>query len=385
MVIGIVAEWNPFHEGHRYLISEIKKKFPYASVVCAMSGSFVQRGEPAVFDKWIRARWAVLCGADLVIELPAVSVLQSADHFAEAGVLLLSALRVDALAFGTESLRADALSACARLSLSENFRPALKAELSKGVPYSRAVNAALSEKFPEISAELEKPNNLLGIRYAAASEKHGLRVSLIPIRRPGEPAISATKIREEIRAGISPSFIPEEIRADVFRKLSAGEYTDPARYDDACLLASRKLSAETLSASGLFNEGLENRWKRETLRPRYEDMLSAIKSKRYLYSRLRRVGAALLLSNEFPSPFAAPVPPSYIRLLALRRGKSTLLRNAGLPVVTSFSYGERTLLRRARKLLRLDALATDLQAWCRKSPDSRAGGDDYFHSPEIVD
>ena len=86
MVIGIVAEWNPFHEGHAGLIQKARAALPGAPVVCAMSGAFVQRGEPAIFDKWSRARWAVLGGVDLAVELPAICVLQSADRFAAAGV-----------------------------------------------------------------------------------------------------------------------------------------------------------------------------------------------------------------------------------------------------------------------------------------------------------
>lgn len=383
MVIGIVAEWNPFHEGHRALISEIRKRHPDAAIVCAMSGAFVQRGEPALFDKWSRARWAVLCGADLVVELPAVSVLQSADRFAEAGVVLLAALGADALAFGTESLSAEALTALAEKTHAQNFRPALRDALSRGLPYSRAVNAVLAEDFPDLAGALEQPNNLLGIQYAAAIRAHRLPISLLPLHR--EAGVSATSIREEIRAGKAPSFIPVEITGEVQRLLESGAYTDGARYDDACLLASRHLSVESLSASGLFSEGLENRWQRETRRAGYEEMLSEIKSKRYLYSRLRRIGAALLLSEETPSPFAKPEPPPYLRLLALRRGKSALLRAARLPVVTSFADGLRTLPAPAQASLRLDALATDTQAWCRASKTARAGGEDYFHSPEILE
>ena len=121
MYIGITAEWNPFHQGHEKLIKTLKTDFPDAPVVCAMSGAFVQRGEPAVFEKWDRAVWAIRSGIDLAVELPAVCVLQSADRFAEFGALLLSDLGCTHLAFGAESLSAADFYKIADWSLSASF------------------------------------------------------------------------------------------------------------------------------------------------------------------------------------------------------------------------------------------------------------------------
>lgn len=120
--IGIIAEWNPFHRGHEQMIASIKSEYPRALLYAAMSGSFVQRGEPALFDKWNRASWAVRSGIDAVFELPSSESLQSADFFAESGITLLFLLGCHAAAFGTESLDAESLSLAAEFSLTKNIR-----------------------------------------------------------------------------------------------------------------------------------------------------------------------------------------------------------------------------------------------------------------------
>lgn len=385
MVIGIVAEWNPFHEGHAYLVREARKTVPGAPVICAMSGAFVQRGEPAIFDKWLRAHWAVQNGVDLAVELPTLSVLQSADKFSAAGVRLLAGLGVTHLAFGTESLDAPSILAIARWSLTDDFRKALHQKLDTGNPYSRAVNLAIADHFPALKAELEKPNNLLGIQYARTILALHLSIQILPIRRDTEQPISATKIRQEITTGHFPHYIPEKNQNALTTALENGACTDYSRYDEACLLTLRMMTKEGLTASGLFSEGLENRWFKEMGTPTYHAMLDAVKSKRYLYSRLRRIGAALLLSGHIqPSPFATPPAPGYARILSMKSSASYLLRSAQLPIVTSYAKALRTFPEEAQKSLAIEQRATDIQAWCMKEETSRAGRRDFYQSPWIV-
>ncbi len=383
--IGIVAEWNPFHCGHLHLVQTLRETYPDAALVSVMSGSFVQRGEPAIFDKWIRAKWAVRSGVDVIVELPTRCVLQSADRFAEAGVRLLADLGCDAIAFGTESFDADALSAAAAIFDAPDFTKNLREILSTGLPYSRAVNVVLAQKNPTLTAGLTRPNNLLGIQYARTVRRFHLPLALFPIPRdtgPGAP--SATNIRNHLIAGDIPETIPPEIRNDIETLLQEGAVTHYARYEEACHLRARLLSLDALQASGLFSEGLEHKWKQESAQSSYAEMLSAIKSKRYLTSRLRRLGAALLLSDETPSVFADTTPAAYARLLALRASKSELLRQTNLPVITAFAKS----LRKENKIitndLRLDAQATDIAAWCRRDESKRKGGADFFHSPVVM-
>ncbi len=383
--IGIVAEWNPFHLGHQKLVQTLKETYPTAALISVMSGSFVQRGEPAIFDKWLRAKWAVLAGVDCVVELPTRLVLQSADHFAAAGAKLLADLGCDAIAFGTESFSAEELTAAADILEAPDFSENLRAVLATGLPYSRAVNAVLSEKNPALADGLSRPNNLLGIQYARAVRELALPMTLLPLHRHTSPAApSATAIRKEIAAGKFPENIPDEARQDLETRLAKGSVTDFSRYEDACHLRARLLSIETLKASALFSEGLEHKWRNETKQISFSEMLAAIKSKRYLTSRLRRLGAALLLSDITPSPFANTTPAAYARLLALRAAKSSLLRQSKIPVVTSFAKALRTENKEIVRDLLLDAQATDIAAWCQKQETERKGGADYTRSPEIL-
>lgn len=385
MVVGIVAEWNPFHEGHAGLIQKARAILPGAPVVCAMSGTFVQRGEPAIFDKWSRARWAVLGGVDLAVELPALCVLQSADRFAAAGVHLLAGLGVTHLAFGTESLDAEGIHAIAGWTLTDAFHDALHGELEKGIPYSRAVNLAIAREFPSYAPDLERPNNLLGIQYARTILQQRLPMEILPIHRDTDRPISATQIRGQITGGAAPLHIPHAQQDALAALLRNGAYTDYRRYDDACLLSLRTMEKTQLTGSGLFTEGLENRWYREMGAPTYQAMLDAVKSKRYLYSRLRRIGAALLLAGPMaPSPFSSPSIPLYARLLAMKASASSLLRQAKLPVITSFAKALRTSPPEIRLSLTLEQRATDIQAWCMKAETARSARNDFYRSPVVI-
>ncbi len=382
--IGIVAEWNPFHTGHETLLRTLKETHPSASLISVMSGSFVQRGEPAVFDKWVRAEWTIRSGVDLVIELPVRCVLQSADHFAACGVRLLADLGCDAVAFGTESFGEDELFTAAHAMLADDFPAKLRKHLETGIPYSRAVNDVIAETYPSLSEGLSLPNNLLGIQYMRTILAQNLPLTVIPVHRDLRNPVSASTIRKELIGGNIPETLPDTERDDIAKLISKGNLTDYARYEDACLLRSRLLSEKSLSASELFTEGLEHKWIKETAAPSYHAMLSAVKSKRYLTSRLRRIGAALLLSDGAPSPFSDFAPATYARILALRKTQSSLLHFSHIPVVTSFAKALRTETPDIKANLLLDSRATDIAAWCRRSKAHRSGNADYFRSPIIL-
>lgn len=168
--------------------------------------------------------------------------------------------------------------------------------------------------------------------------------------------------------------------------MEEGHYTDPARYEDCCHLLSRLMPREALQASGLFKEGLEYKWEKESQRISYEEMLAATKSKRYLRSSLKRLGAELLLSpTALSSPFLAPPDPSYARLLALKREKSALLRDLPLPIITSTAKAMKTLPKEAAAMLEMDIRASDVQSFCQKGSNYRNGKMDFYTSPVIVD
>ena len=383
-IIGITAEWNPFHRGHAAMIQQIKEQFPQASLVSVMSGSFVQRGEPALFDKWSRTHWALKSGVHAVFELPVLYALQSADIFSSSAVTLLSHTGADCIAFGTESLSAAELKEAARWAISPAYQEAFHQALQSGISYGEAAHRAMTVFSPYLADELAKPNNLLGFRYTETIFRNRYPMDILVIHRDMEHNISATDARRELQERHTTDLLPLYAQEEAAQAMAQGCYTDTMRYEDSAFFHSRCLSLEELQISGLFREGLENKWFKESSKPSYGAMLDHIKSKRYLYSHLKRIGAQLLLSPAGkPSPFAHPIPPGYLRLLGLQREKSALLRTMTLPVFTSTAKALRTLPPEQKESYLLDIKATDLRAYAQAAPAYRKGREDFYHSPII--
>lgn len=383
--IGIIAEWNPFHRGHEQMIASIKSEYPRALLYAAMSGSFVQRGEPALFDKWNRASWAVRSGIDAVFELPSSESLQSADFFAESGITLLFLLGCHAAAFGTESLDAESLSLAAKFSLTKKYQTLFREALHDGLSYASAAHEAMSSFSGKLADELTKPNNLLGYKYAEAILRHGYAMKLITVRRDMIHNISASSARKELISCGQSTLLSETIRPEAEALIAEGNYTDYERYEDACLLFSRITPLSRLKDSGLFSEGLEQKWKKESSRTTYTDMLDHVKSKRYLYSRLKRIGANLLLTGGNPVPFRMLNEDSaYARLLALNHLHSESLRTIRIPVITSTARGLRILSNEAARSLSWDIQATNSRALFQRNRSFRAANMDFYRSPVIL-
>ena len=384
-IIGITAEWNPFHLGHAAMIQEIKEQFPTAALIAVMSGSFVQRGEPALFDKWSRAHWALETGVHAVFELPVLYALQSADIFSSSAVTLLSHTGATHIAFGTESLSAKELKEAARWAISPAYQEAFHQALQTGISYGEAAHQAMAAFSSYLADELAKPNNLLGFRYTETILRNQYPMDIFVIHREMDHNISATDARDQLQQYHTTDLLPPYAKEDAVKAMTEGNYSDMVRYEDSCFLHARCLSLEELQASSLFREGLENKWYKESSASSYTAMLDGIKSKRYLYSRLKRIGAQLLLSFVGkPSPFAHPSPPGYLRLLGLRKEKSALLRTMTLPVFTSTAKALRTLPLEQKEIYKLDIRATDLRAYAQASPAYRSGREDFYHSPVIL-
>ena len=161
--VGIIAEYNPFHNGHLYQIKKIKEKYPTATIIIAMSGNFTQRGTPAIIDKWERAKLAIENGADLVVEIPYAFVTQSADYYSYAGITLLENLKVDKLVFGSESNNIDDLKLIAKTQLeNEDFDKLVKIYAKFGNNYPTSLSLALKDL---TGKEITTPNDILGITY----------------------------------------------------------------------------------------------------------------------------------------------------------------------------------------------------------------------------
>ena len=375
-LIGITAEWNPFHAGHSAMIDIIKKAYPEASLIAIMSGAFVQRGEPALFDKWTRAGWAVRSGVDAVFEFPALYALQSADRFSCHAASMLHAMGVNMIAFGAESLTKDELLTAARWAISEDYEHLLHERIADGLSYGEAAHEAMAAAFPYLADELTKPNNLLGFRYTETILRKHYDMDILVIPRDMEHPVSATSARRELLSQKRTALLSPPDAKQAAKLME----------EDCCHLLSRLMPRETLQAIGLFKEGLEYKWAKESQRISYEEMLAATKSKRYLRSSLKRLGAELLLSPAaLSSPFLAPPDPSYARLLALKREKSALLRDIPLPIITSTAKAMKTLSKEAAAMLEMDIRACDVQSFCQKGSNYRKGKMDFYTSPVIVD
>jgi len=328
--VGIVCEYNPLHKGHRKQLRFIREAFgDDTAIVCAMSGNFVQRGVPAILDKSLRAEAAVLCGADLVLELPVTRALQSAEGFAAGGVEVLTGI-CDTLCFGAETPDRAALMDTAAALLSESFPPLLKAELEKGCSFPAARQAAL-EKMGLRSDILQDPNNILAVEYCKAILARNTDMEIFPILREGSYHAeiadgenpSATAVRELMLYRHNwKTFVPGNARG-IFETaplhtMAAGE--------KAVLYRLRTMTDAEFEALPYGSEGL---WRKfmKTCRElsALEDIIAATKSKRYTRTRIDRMIMCAFLGIT-KEQLEAPVP--YTRVLAFSDKGRSLLKEA---------------------------------------------------------
>lgn len=333
--IGVICEYNPFHNGHAKQLALLREQ---GTVVCLMSGNYVQRGEPAITDKLTRAKAAVLCGADVVLELPLTYAVRSAEGFADGGVDILTRLGcVDALAFGCEEVDSNKIMSTAKALLSDDFPLLLKAELALGKSFPAARQRALERMGAEASL-LTAPNNILAVEYCKAILRRGETLTPLMLHREGSyhlsddpenPSASFLRGREDWTG-----FVPQEALA-VFRdapryRMEAGER--------AWLARLRAMSDEEFSALPYGGEGL---WRKVAAACRsertLEDILTAAKSKRYTRTRLMRL---LLCAYLGISQAELEREAPYVRVLAVsERGQPLLRRMKKLGTVPVLNVG----------------------------------------------
>ena len=325
--VGVVCEYNPFHLGHARQLALLRQQDPEAVVVCLMSGLYVQRGQPAVFSRQVRARAALLAGADLVRELPVTVSLRSAEGFAAGGVEILDRLGVEGISFGAETADRETLLETARQLLSPQFGEALRPHLDEGLSFPAARSRALKDLGGD-PAVLERPNDILAVEYCKAILARGSGLIPLPICRPGDYHAldadrenpSATALRRRILAG-EPwlAYVPEEARPAYegagVHSLALGER--------AVLARLRTLEEEAFAALPGASEGLWRKLLRESRRQTgLEGLLTAVKSKRYTRSRLDRMVLCAFLGLT-AEDLAAEAP--YVRILGFRdRGRQAL-------------------------------------------------------------
>ncbi|MBR6027882.1 MAG: nucleotidyltransferase family protein [Clostridia bacterium] len=338
-VCGIVAEYNPFHSGHLFQLTEARRRTGADAVAVVMSACFTQRGEAACLSPAARAEMALEAGADLVLALPAAWAVREAEAFAEAGVLALSAIGCDCLAFGAETADIERLLSCAEMleRPPEALSAALRQGLDTGLAYPEALSRAVRRCAPERAHLLTEPNNLLGVCYLRAILRHGLAMEPVAIPRGNAhretaitgPEASASAIRGSLFrgdwAGLSDA-MPASALLTLRREALSGRVHRPESLDQALLYRLCTLGEKDWERLPALAEGIEQRLRRaaRTARSREELLLTA-KTRRYPWARLSRLAAhALLQLTASDLSGLPPAPP--LLLLGLRDSARPLLR-----------------------------------------------------------
>lgn len=401
-IAGIIAEYNPFHNGHAYQIRRLREAgFDY--VITLMSGDFVQRGAPAIIGKFMRARMALLGGSDLVLELPSLFAVSSAEYFAEYGVRLFDALGcIDTLSFGCETPDEDLLQKTAAILNEEpdTYKETLKSLLKSGSSFAASRAAAVSEILPEAGNILSSPNNILAVEYCRALQKAGSSMALLPILRndsgyhsdtPREDFCSAEGIRSRLLSGedVSP-YLPEGTL-----KLLSENQSSPLIFpeDFFTLLRYRLLAEDDFSVFPDCSDALSARIRKYRVKTlSMEELISTLKTKDIAYSRVSRVLTNILLNRKAEDLSfyrSAPLKDfSYAKALGFRKSSEALLgklkEHSSLPLVTKYSAAEKELSADAYRLFCMDIFASRVYNLVCSEKTGRLFQDDYQRPLEII-
>lgn len=376
-VVGIIAEYNPFHEGHAYQIQKAKEQCGAEFAVVVMNGDFVQRGEPAIFDKYTRTKEALLGGADLIFELPVRFGLSSAGDFAMGGILALNALPfVTHLCFGTETGDLTPLLQAASFLCDEpdSYRTRVKHFVKQGILYPKARSLALAAESGLPTETWDSPNNILGLEYCVALQKLHSKIKPFTIRREGQgyhdndtPALSDFP---------SATFLRKQIR-------KAGEKENLSLSDFSSLIGYSLLTAKDLCRIKDITPDLSDRIRNEL--PKYREInefVKTIKNPSLTTGRIKRSFFQCLFDIEKEEP----VMP-YLRVLGMKKEASSLLsqkENASCQILTKLAFDVPKMDDTAKKLFAKDLLASDLyrQVFCHKYNQTLPN--EYQHSPIVL-
>ncbi|MBE7042307.1 MAG: nucleotidyltransferase family protein [Ruminococcaceae bacterium] len=378
-VAGIVCEYNPFHNGHQYHIEQTKKISD--ACICIMSGNFVQRGDAACVNKFIRAEAAIKGGADLVLELPAVFACRSAETFAHGAISILEQTGiVSLLSFGSETAQCDELIKAGAFFAyeSEDFRKRLTEELDKGIsfPVARA-NAVKEESFGFL---LDHPNDLLGIEYCKSITLLRSDITPCPILRY-KTGHHDKHTQDHFSSASYLRMHPNELETNSpFAPLlrDGGFPVNTELFQSVLLAHLRRISADELSQTADCTEGLEYRLKQAALEGEtLQDVIALAKTKRYTQTRIQRI-----LINSYLGILKDSYIPEYFRVLSANKKGTELLRmikqKGNLPIITNLSKQKID-----SKALEIDINAGNFYALLQSK--NRQGGMDYTTSPRFLD
>ena len=371
---GIIAEYNPFHNGHKYHIEKTKEGTGADHVVAVMSGNYVQRGETAILSKWARAETAIENGVDLVVELPTIWSIARAQDFAAGAVHILNSLGcVDVLSFGSELGDIETLRHISEILSDKRVEERMQADLDIGMSFAGARAEAVRTYYGDAYYDiLNEPNNILAIEYILANNKYENKPDIFTIPRKGaahdslkrsENIASASEIRRMMLENEKWSpYVPQSTVA-IFEREKENE-TGPTPYSKlefSVLCCMRQLAAEDIAETPDVSEGIENRIHEAAQKARtLDELFSFAKTRRYSHARIRRIVLASFLG--FTKDQCEGLPP-YIKVLAMNDKGKDILREAkekaSLPIVTKASDID-ALGERAKKIYSLEGMCTDV-------------------------
>ena len=416
-ICGIITEYNPFHNGHKYQIEELKKKTNCDAVVVIMSGNFLQRGIPASFDKFTRAKMAIQNGVDVIIELPTIYATSSSEYFALGGVGILNSLNcIDNICFGAMTEDINLLSSLAKIYFEEpeDYKKELQKFLNKGLSFPKARCEATCEFLKhnkttsvlkdyskeQIEELLLDPNNILGIEYLKALLYFKSNIEPICIKRLGESynslamnedsgICSSTAIREQLsKDNISniKAFVPDNVYKEISNSYIAGKsQIELENFEKEILYELRKKSIAELSKIADITEGLENLISK-TISSSFtlDSLIENLKTKRYTRTRIQRILIHTLLNITQEQLQMYKYKPQYARVLAVsKNGKKALAeisKSSKIPIITNVSKFMKSSTEEQKEMLDKDILATNIYTLGYKIPEYRKNNLDYTTS-----
>ncbi|MCX4303975.1 MAG: nucleotidyltransferase [Clostridia bacterium] len=405
-VLGIVSEYNPFHNGHLHHLNYSKEITNSTFSIAVMSGNFTQRGDTALIDKWTRAEMALKAGIDLVIELPTVYATSSAENFAEGAIKILNSLGiVDYVSFGSEIGDIKPLNEVAEILYKEpkEFSSLITRQLKTGLSYPKARELAISmyfgssKKFTEI---LENPNNILAIEYLKALKKY--KSSIIPLtikrdysdynsKKVKNGIASSTAIRTMIENKKNIHYVvPFETYELMEEQINSGHINpNLAVFEKEIIYNLRKMPIQEIANLPDVSEGLEYRIKEAAnISNTLETLISHIKTKRYTLTRIQRILLHSLLGITTKDINASKKVVPYIRILGFNKHGKRIIsaiaaNNPSLKIIVSLKkFMENNSNNTLRNMISKDILATNIYTLGYKSNDGIANLD-YTH--KIID
>ena len=385
-VLGIIAEYNPFHNGHLYHIQKTKEQTGAKFVVCVMSGNFVQRGNTSIVDKWTKAKMAIANGVDLVIELPTIYSVSSAESFAQGAIKILENLGiVDTISFGTETNDFAALNNIATILTEEpkEFVNSLKDELKQGASFPKARENALIKylnddvRYKDI---LNSPNNILGVEYLKALKQLKSKITPIAIKREKvyyndnfivDDFASATAIRKLVAnkdfSGLI-KVVPRICYETILKEFETGNVVlDLHKFEKEIFYTLRRMSVSEIAEIPDVSEGLENTIKNAAnFCNNIKDFINIVKTKRYTQTRIQRILVCALLGITKKDVQSAKKVIPYARVLGFNdKGKLLLSgisqNNPKMQVVTSVKrFLDNNTNKTHKRMMEIDIFSTDV-------------------------